>query len=315
MALSVSCPSAGNCGTGGYYTNRSGRQAFVASETNGTWLVAKKVPGTAALNAAGNAVIASVSCGSAGNCSAGGYYTDGSGHEQAFVAGQSAGTWRTATEVPGTATLNTDGTAAIASLSCPSAGNCSGGGYYIDGAAHEQAFVAQETSGTWRTAKKVPGLAPLNEGGNAIINSVSCASAGNCSAAGESTGGSGTGIAFVVSEKTGTWGTAQEILGMAVLGPKGAGTVAVSCGSAGNCGAGGYYIDETGSQQAFVVRENKGVWGTAKEVPGTAALNTGRSAALATVSCASANNCSAGGFYTDVHTGRQAFVVSETSSG
>jgi hypothetical protein len=47
------------------------------------------VPGTATLNSGGAAWTVSVSCASAGNCSAGGGYTDSSGHRQAFVVTQS----------------------------------------------------------------------------------------------------------------------------------------------------------------------------------------------------------------------------------
>jgi hypothetical protein len=72
----------------------------------GTWGTAIEVPGTGALNQGGNAAVNSVSCASAGNCSAGGAYRDGSGHFQAFVAGEVNGTWGTAIEVPGTAGLN-----------------------------------------------------------------------------------------------------------------------------------------------------------------------------------------------------------------
>ena len=106
---SVSCPSAGNCSAGGSYTkNTPGdpEEAFVVNEVNGTWHKAIEVPGTAALNRGGNADITSVSCASAGNCSAGGFYRDSSGHNQAFVVSQTGGTWHTAIEVPGTAALN-----------------------------------------------------------------------------------------------------------------------------------------------------------------------------------------------------------------
>jgi hypothetical protein len=51
----------------------------------GGWGAAKEVPGTAKLNQGGDAELLSVSCGSAGNCSAGGDYTNKSGHSQAFV--------------------------------------------------------------------------------------------------------------------------------------------------------------------------------------------------------------------------------------
>ena len=58
----------------------------------------------------------------------------------------SGGAWGTAIEVPGTAALNTGGNAAVQAVSCPSAGNCSAGGYYNVGA---EVFVVSEVNGTW----------------------------------------------------------------------------------------------------------------------------------------------------------------------
>jgi hypothetical protein len=73
----------------------------------------------------------------------------------------------------------------------------------------------------------------------------------------------------------------------------------VSCASTGNCTAGGDYRDGGGRQQAFVVSEKNGSWGPAQQFAGT--LNTGPApgAGVNSVSCASAGNCSAGGFYED----------------
>jgi hypothetical protein len=62
---------------------------FVVNEVSGVWRTAREVPGTAALNTGGSAQLVSVSCASAGNCSAGGSYTDSSGHTQAFVVNKS----------------------------------------------------------------------------------------------------------------------------------------------------------------------------------------------------------------------------------
>jgi hypothetical protein len=45
----------------------------------------------------------------------------------------------------------------------------------------------------------------------------------------------------------------------------------LSCGSPGNCAAGGYYRDRHGHGQWFVVSERNGVWGRAIEVPGLGA--------------------------------------------
>src|ERR1700722_14512296 len=42
--ISISCPSAGNCGAGGVYTNGQGDQPWVDSEKNGTWGTARQVP-------------------------------------------------------------------------------------------------------------------------------------------------------------------------------------------------------------------------------------------------------------------------------
>jgi hypothetical protein len=141
---SVSCAAAGTCSAGGYYRTTPGGddQAFVVSEVNGTWGTAIKVPGTAAQLP--NAGIGSVSCAAAGTCSAGGSYTDSSGHGQAFVVSEVNGTWHKAIEVPGTAALNQHGNAAIGSVSCAAAGTCSAGGYYTDSSGNLQAFVVSE---------------------------------------------------------------------------------------------------------------------------------------------------------------------------
>jgi hypothetical protein len=61
----------------------------VVSQVGGTWGQAEDVPGIAALDVTdGYDLVASVSCASAGNCSAGGFYTDNSEHQQAFVVSQ-----------------------------------------------------------------------------------------------------------------------------------------------------------------------------------------------------------------------------------
>jgi hypothetical protein len=309
---SVSCASAGNCSAGGTYENSSGEsQAFVVNETNGTWGTAEEVPSFSTLNKSGIGGLTSVSCASAGNCSAGGSYTNSNG-QQAFVVSEKGGTWGTAKEVPGTATLNKGGDASLTSVSCGAAGNCSAGGSYRDSSVHDHAFVVNETNGTWGTAEQVPGTATLNKGGTAQLTSVSCASAGNCSAGGYYANSPNHLQAFVVTEKGGTWGTAKKVPGTAPLNTGGnARITSLSCASAGNCSAGGYYTNSNG-QQAFVVGETSATWGTAKEVPGTATLNKSGNATINSVSCVSAEHCSAVGYYTDGNDYRQAFVVNET---
>jgi hypothetical protein len=318
QVTSVWCASAGNCSAGGDYEAAGRSQAFVVREVNGTWGKAEEVAG--ALNRGIGAGITSVSCASAGNCGAGGYYTDGSGHTQAFVVSETDSTWGKAEEVPGTAALNKGGSARINAVSCAAAGTCSVGGDYSSrynshtGVYTSQAFVVTESHGTWGTAEEVPGTAALNKGGSAGISSVSCWAAGDCSAGGSYANTPDGLQAFVVSETGGTWGTAKEVPGTAALN-RGADAFvnSVSCAAAGDCSAGGLYAPGNAGGEAFVVSETGGTWGTAKEVPGTAALNKGGLAALTSVSCASAGNCSAGGYYTDGSANQQALVVGETN--
>jgi hypothetical protein len=312
---SVSCASAGNCTAGGQYLDASGYQAFVVSDVNGTWGTAVEVPGTAALNTGGNATVTSVSCASAGKCSAGGYYWDSSNFQQAFVVSEVKGTWGSAIAVPGTAALNVGGLAQISSVSCASAGNCTAGGNYGDVSGYredQQLFVVSQVNGTWGNAEEIPGIAALNTGQNADVASVSCGSAGNCSAGGSYNDGT-AGIAFVVSEVNGTWATAEQVPGMTTLNTGYSALNSISCASAGNCSAGGWYSSGTGYYQAFVVTETNGSWGSAEEAPGTGALNAGGNASVTSVSCASAGNCSAGGTYKDGSNYQQAFVISQVN--
>jgi hypothetical protein len=307
----VSCSSAGNCSAAGI----SAESSFVVSQVNGTWGTAEEIPGIAKLSHGGYSGPMSVSCGSAGNCSAGGVYTDGEvGPREAFVVSQVHGTWGKAKEVPGTDRRNQGGDAELFTVSCSSAGNCSGGGDYADGDGLSQAFVVSQVHGTWGKAKEVPGTATLNKGGSAGISSVSCTSAGNCSAAGGYDGARGNGQAFVVSQVNGTWGKAKEVPGTATLNRGGnAYPFSVSCGSAGNCSAEGSYANRPGHTEAFVVSQVHGTWGKATEVPGIAALNKGGFIAVGSLSCSSAGDCSAGASYTDSSGHTQVFVVSRTT--
>src|SRR5258706_14142035 len=70
----------------------------------GPWGTAQKVPGLAALGALSGEVT-SVSCASAGNCTAGGDYGDGR-YLKAFVLSEVNGTWSNALRVPGIAVLS-----------------------------------------------------------------------------------------------------------------------------------------------------------------------------------------------------------------
>ena len=100
------------------------------------------------------------------------------------LAAARASTWGAAIEVPGLGSVDQGGQAQVASVSCASAGNCTGGGFYADGSRHGHAFVVGETNGIWAKAIDVPGSGALDAGGSADVTSVSCATVGNCAAIG-----------------------------------------------------------------------------------------------------------------------------------
>ena len=308
----MSCGSLGNCAAGGYYADVAGHQvAFVVSENHGSWGRAMEAPGLAALNR-GDAVIGSVSCARGGGCTAGGFYTGTRGNSRAFTVSQVRGKWGTATTIPGLAGHSPGGNSSIVALSCAPANNCGAGGYYVT-PSDAQAFVATEEDGRWARAAEVPGLAGLNTSGAAQIVSVSCAAAGNCGAGGYYTGRSGQ-QAFVVSENHGRWGRAEQIAGLARFKPGGFAQInSISCASAGNCSAAGS-IGYWKVSQPFVVSERNGRWGRAAPVPGLARLHEGL-AGLSSVSCASPGNCSAGGVYGTVFYGRGYALVVRQEHG
>jgi hypothetical protein len=215
--------------------------------------------------------------------------------------------------VPGTAALNLGKNARVTSLSCASPGNCAAGGYYTGGLGGSQAFVVTEVSGVWGKAMKVPGTPTLNRGKDARVTSISCAAAGYC-AAGGTYSAHGSRQVFVANEKNGVWGKAITVPGTDVLNVgRNASLTSISCGAPGRCAAGGYYSGGKGGKQAFLVYEKSGVWGDATKVPGTAALNVGGNAQVASVSCATRWWCAAGGTYTDCAGKTQSFLVDGTS--
>jgi hypothetical protein len=305
---SVSCASAGNCTAGGTYNTSGYGQVFVVSEKNGTWGKAIEVRGLAALDAGAPVGIGSVSCPSAGNCAAAGYY--GVAPPLAFVVSEKNGTWGKAIEVPGSVAL---GGLTLSSVSCASAGNCAAAGYLGDryGLDTLGPVVVTEKNGTWGKAILIPGTSPYSRDS---ATAVSCPSAGNCVAGGDLSPAIGRPYqAFVVSQENGTWAKAIEVPGSGTLNAGGnAGVLSVSCESAGNCAAGGEYLGSSSHQQAFVVSERNGWWGNAIEVPGSGALNAGGSAQIVSVSCTWAGYCAAGGEYSVASEDEVSFVVSRT---
>jgi hypothetical protein len=289
---SVSCPSPGNCGAVGHYSDGAGStQGLLLDEVSGVWEAGIEVmpPGDAATNPWVS--LNSISCASAGNCSAVGHYTMSSG-QSGLVDDEVSGTWG-----PGIETApSKDSATELSSVSCTSAGNCSAVGYYQDSSGDFHGLLLDEVSGTWETGLEA--LLPADAAGGSRLDSVSCASAGNCSAVGYYQDSSGDFHGLLLDEVSGTWETGLEALLPADAADSEDFVLAsISCASAGNCSAVGYYQDSSGNRVGLLLNEVSGTWDTGVEVPVPAGAADDPYVVPTSVSCASPGNCSAVGPY------------------
>jgi hypothetical protein len=236
----ISCAKAGGCAIGGDYTDAARHvQAFVANEANGTWHRAIEVPGTAALNAGGNAQVTSLDCPAAGDCTAAGQYTARGGTGEVFVINAAGNAWRRAIQLPGSARLDQGG-GSIAEVSCASTRSCSvGGTLWTAGHSTSHGVIGTETSGRWGSLAEVPGR-------YTSITALDCPAAGDCAAGGygvpvaDSVDG-GNGI--VLDQVSGKWGKPVTV---APGGPIVAEVTALSCAAVRDCAAVGYLPDGWG---------------------------------------------------------------------
>jgi Domain of unknown function DUF11 len=310
---SVSCASAGNCtAVGSYYVGPGSDQGLLLGETSGSWATGVEATLPANSGSPQEVTLGSVSCASAGNCTAVGSYEDGSGNDQGLLLTETSGSWATGVEATLPANAGSNPDVSLSSVSCASAGNCTAVGRYADSSGYAHGLLLTETSGSWATG--IQATLPANAGSNpnVSLSSVSCASAGNCTAVGRYEDGSGNAQGLLLTETSGSWATGVE----ATL-PASAGSTpnvslsSVSCASAGNCTAVGRYFD--GSPfQGLLLTETAGSWATGVQATLPPNATPGQSVILNSVSCASAGNCTAVGRYED-SSGFDGLLLTETA--
>jgi Bacterial Ig-like domain (group 3) len=256
----------------------------VIDEKNGHWGSAVPVPGIPIVP---NSVtqVSAVSCASPGNCAAAGnihIQTGPIGNNtqtyEAFVLQETGGRWQQARMIPGMTE--------ITRLACPAAGDCTGAGVAgplsadcpgdIYGSC--PAAVLTEKNGSWGTPHQVVTAAQARTT-QSSVNALSCASAGNCVAAGSI--GEQT---MVIQEKNGAWSAPGQLPGVpAVKNGGGAAVTALACPAAGDCDAGGYYDTAAdGKQLGFVATEAGGRWGRPQLIS---------SGDIGLITCFSAGSC------------------------
>jgi hypothetical protein len=274
-----------------------------------------------------------MSCLSAGNCTVGGYYADGSEEYLAMAATETNGVWGAATTVdaPSNEYSSTDPYAFLESVSCWSAGNCVGVGSYYDDETQtaEQPMYATESNGVWGTAVELtlPSNHDTNDGSsddqNSALYGVSCTGPNQCVAVGfyRDNASPFNLQALIATDNAGSWSSTEAQLPS--TGPYAAETTsgvaalnAVDCTSSGNCVAVGQYEDSSGLFHSMIDTESANAWQTAQPVtlPGnaTSAIDD-QTTDLWGISCPSAGNCDAVGAYDTGAESPELLSVSETA--
>ena len=280
----MSCPSVNNCVIVGSFDDGS-EHGFIMSESNGTWgspaVVDYGLPGAPAR-------LTNVSCPSVGNCTAVGSFQDISYNTFTFALSERNGQWGTGEQ------LASSDFVAPNALSCWAPGYCT---LIVEDVTQGSIpAVMNQTNYVW-DASPVTLSFPTGQTNN-YLQSISCPSAGNCTAIGSNNANFG----IAIEERNGSW---QE--GTNLANPPGyASTLlaSVSCSSPGNCTAVGSASDQAPAgapvhgvpiilEQGAGITESNGVWGAYSIIPNP----TGETVSVLNgVSCTSPGNCTAVGF-------------------
>jgi len=319
----VSCGATNFCNAVGTFSDSSLNQwSFVVDEVDGVWQRASEIVLPAnAVKSSQVSDLHSISCASAGNCSAVGAYSVAVGAnlvQEPFVVSEVAGRWTSAQEITLPVGANFNPFGELSQVSCSRAGDCSAAGSYIDKNNVTHALVANETAGIWRAGASLALPANASAYAGANLSELTCANAGNCAAAG-TYNVPGAGVEMLVANETnGAWGRASEVAlpANAAANPQVLlyGFGGVACPSPGDCASGGQYQDKSGNTQGFLVNEVSGHWQAATElVLPAGAVQAGKNGGVVALSCISVGNCTAGAAYQDSSGNYQALLINETN--
>ena len=321
---SVSCASVGNCvAVGGFTNSGNGYEAFVVAMSNGVWGQATLVAfgGLQASNPSRLTYLQSVSCPATGECVAVGQFKNASGNQyalEAFTVTMSGGVWGSATPATyGSTAQNSVPDAIFYSVSCASTGNCVAAGGFWTASTSYEAMVMTMSGGTWAPA--VAAVFPAGSQKNipsAWFNSVSCGAAGSCTAVGSYRNALDKPQPFTMTLAGGSWGQARPVVFVnpAQSSNPNASLLSVSCSGASDCTAVGRFANVNNQSEGFETSLSNGTWSNGKSVQFAAnAQSNNPDASLEAVSCASAGNCAAGGFFKDSLNRYEGLVVTSVN--
>ena len=308
---SVACASASSCVATGDYTDSSGStQGLLVTGSGMSWTAAEApLPANAAADP--DVWPGSVACASASSCVAAGYYTDSSGNTQALLVTGSGTSW-TAAEAPLPANAVAEREISQPSVACPSASSCVATVRYTDSSGNVHALLVTGSGTSWTAAEApLPANAAADPGDT--LDSVACASASSCVAAGVYTDSSGNTQALLVTGSGTSWTAAEAPLpANAAAADRDVDLASVTCASASSCVVAGTYTTPraTGRGCWLPGRVRRGLRPRHRS-PANAAADP--VAGLGSVACASASSCVTAGTYYDSSGNHQGLLV--TGSG
>lgn len=252
---SVSCAAPRDCTAVGSFQDSSMHyQGLLLTESSGVWGTGVEAAPPTDVGSNPGVIVSSASCWSPGNCAAVGRYLDGSSNSRGLLLSESSGTWAPGTETRLPSSVGSNPNASLNSVSCPAARSCVAVGGYEDSSSHAQGLLLTQTNGAWATG--VEASPPANHAGNPSVSlsSVSCASAGSCSAVGDYADSAMRQQGLLLTQSASKWavGVQAGVPNNAAPNP-GVALESVSCPSAGNCAASGIYHDTSGAEQGLLV--------------------------------------------------------------
>jgi hypothetical protein len=305
----LACPSTTMCVAGG----RQGPSAIVADALDGDWAETAALPGMMVASAGGSE-ITDVSCASADFCVAVGDFREAAGTplllvDSSFVSELVTGRWNAPSSIPGMFLLNR-GIASATSVDCPTEDFCTVVGAISLSTLSDPkaAFYAQRVNGIWGEVQVIPGTEQFDlTQPSTTAEVVDCPSVGNCVIVGNYGSVEGASDPFIWEQVDGQWQEPQLVRSLGDGTELGADATlkALSCGSAGNCVAGGELTPAGGPMPFFLLQRN-GQWGDAQALPGfpeATSLSTYDGpkpyATVDRIVCSSGLNCIATGTFAD----------------
>ena len=279
LLYDVTCVSESDCWAVGYYLGDSGYQTLIEHWDGAEWSIVAS-PST---DAAQNNFLNDVTCTSASDCWAVGFYDNGSVY-QTLIERWDGNAW-TIINSPNTSVVQEN---RLFSMTCPAASDCWAVGRYFDGLVLRT--LIEHWNGTLWTIVPSPNTSPSQDNN---LSGVTCASASDCWAVGSYSNGSGTGQTLIERWDGTSWAivdspnpTAAQYNYNFLRN--------VTCPSGSECWAVGYYFND-GAYRTLIERWDGTEWSIVAS-PNTSATQNNY---LFGVTCVSASECWATGYHYD----------------